>query len=224
MKTYRELLAVALIAAVCVLGTTAATQAAPVTLAFEAEVTALSVGVPYDSGVVFSVGDIITGKLEYEYDSSTAMTLTSFQPHVTTVMVNGTLLESLEHETQVVNDSPIADFPPASLIDSVRIFSGPLRVSHSDNQTVVDADSSGLRFTLFGTSSTLSSAAIPQTVEQWNSFSLRRQLSLSLRNGSGGVVGFGATVREFTVVPEPSSLVTALIASTLLVHLSNSRS
>lgn len=189
--------------------------AAPVTLRFEGVIDRTPVGIPYASGVSYEVGDRITGDITFDPEEGQGLRLVADQPFPVTLHVNGVTLQATDYQIDTLNNANIADFPPASLIDTITLAGGGLNVQQGAGATTVDPSTSSFRLQLFGPPGVQALPAIPPAAALWNAFTLERQLIVHLGNGEGGVVGFQATVGQFSVVPEPSSqLLFALVIIT----------
>lgn len=194
--------------------TAGSASSAPITLGFEAEIDRIAPGVPYESGVDSAVGDVISGTFTFDPQAreDDRIQLVTTQPYAAELRINGTTLRTDAYQAEAANNSPISDFPPASVVDSVTVAGDGLVVVRSVGQTFVNPDASFFRMRLFGEADTFEPARLPAAVEQWNQLSLRRQLTVSLHGSQGGVVGFQATVRQFRVVPEPTSHLLAALS------------
>ena len=201
---------------VLVAGCAAWSAAAPVTLAFEAEIDILT-GLPFDSGLLFEVGDVVSGVFTFdpaEGDGSTVLELT--QPRRFSLNINGVVVSTASYEVEVFNDSPITDFPSASLVDSLRLGVVTLLQFMPICCQTSTRQLPSCRLNLLAAADVLDQASLPEAAAIWNAFNLRRQLSVIFRDGKGAVEGFQATVGQFDVVPEPtavSSLAIALLAA-----------
>lgn len=185
--------------------------AAPVTLRFEAEIGTIAAGLPFDSGIEYSLGDIVTGQMTFEpVVGNGGMLFESQQPFDFQLNINGVELAAPSFTIESVDGAAITDFPPADHIDSLTLAGGGLSPIVPDSLPNLDAESSGFRMALFGPTSAIQQVEVPASVATWNDFSLWRQLSVSFRDGNGGAVGFQASVGSFAVVPEPSTIFVSL--------------
>ncbi len=190
--------------AVLVLGACSTAWAAPVTFGFEAEIDRLS-GIPFDSGINFSVGDIISGQFTFDPSAGDGTThFVGIQPHSFGLNINGVAVSVPTFSIEVFNDTPILDFPPTSQVDSIKLGAGDLAPLQPELFPNIDATVSNFRMEFLAPTFSLDQASIPGSAAVWNEFVLRRQLSVRFRSGSGDVVGFHATVRPFFAIPEPT--------------------
>lgn len=184
----------------------ARSSAAPITLQFEATVTTVATGFPFESGIHFAEGDVISGVFAFEPNGGTGgMNLNTIQPYTFSLQINGKILAVPNFEIRSSNDTPIEDVPSASTIDSLVL--GASGLSPQSPGINISPNFSGFRITLFGAANTFDSAKIPDDLSVWNSFDVWRDISVSVRDGSGGAIGFQATIGNFQVVPEPSAIV-----------------
>ena len=193
-------------------------KAAPVTFRFEAEIDSLS-GVPFDSGINFSVGDIVSGQFTFEQSTvgDGSAYFEGTQPRNFSLNINGVVVLAPTFDFRVFNDTPILDFPPASEVDTITLGAGGLVPLRPELFPDIDASRTGFRMRLYAPNFTLAQASLPGSAAVWNDFNLTRQLGVVFRSGSGDVVGFQATVRPFLAVPEPMTGHLAFITIVLLV-------
>ncbi len=201
------------------LGAQVTLQAAPMTFAFEAEISSVSLGIPFDSGIDFSVGDTISGQFTFEpFEEDCAVTSGPIQPLGCTrlqsntflVDVNGTEIESSSYEINVLNNGGVTGFP--QLTDLLQPRGGGLMSQSAAGSINIDSASSGFSMSLVGPTDSIEFASIPGSPLAWNQFNLERSLNITLRDGHGGAIGFQADVSQFFVIPEPSCLCLAILA------------
>ena len=205
------------------LGMAAGAGATPVTLAFEAEISSASLGIPFDSGIDFSVGDKISGQFtfnpledcaEFEGPGQPLGGLcATTQPFSFSVEIDGATFRTSNYELEVRDNIPIQDFPSASVIDTIKSYGGGLSPIDSSRVPNIDPTLSGFSVFLWGRSNSLTAATVPESAEAWNRFNLRRAIDVSLHDGLGHAVGFHATINRFSVVPEPTTLCLVALVS-----------
>jgi hypothetical protein len=194
----------------------AGARAEPITFRFEAEINTMFPGIPFNSGIDYAPDDVISGQFTFEpTPGNGSMLFEVTQPHLFTLNINGVELSVPTYDIHAVNNSPISDFPPASVIDSMLIGAGNLAPEQADLYPNIDPGTSSFRITLFSPADVLSQAGVPEAVVTWNEFDLTRQINVTFRNGMGGAIGFQATIGAFSVVPEPASygMLLAFLAS-----------
>lgn len=185
-------------------------QAGQVTFAFNATVHSVANGIPFDSGLAYSEGDLVFGSFTFDSnEGSGGMNLDTSQPYSFCLVINGKALSVPSFDISSINNAAIEDVPGISTIDSLVL--GAAGLTPLSSGINVDSGSSGFRITLFGLASTYVSAQIPSESSVWNSFSIWKDLNVSLRDGNGGAIGFQASINEFQRVPEPTSFSTILV-------------
>jgi len=210
----RELAFVGMISLTIFLGASATLVAAPVTFAFEAEITTVSRGIPFDSGVDIAVGDTISGQFTFdpledcaEFDGPgqpLGGLCETTQPFSFSVEIDGATFRTSDYELKVRDNAPIQDFPSATVIDVID-SGGKLSPLDPLGFSNIDSTASSFKMSLRGRSDSFAAANVSASVEIWNQPSLTRTIGISLRDGVGHVVGFQAAVGRFFVIPEPSS-------------------
>jgi hypothetical protein len=199
----------------------ASLHAAPITFRFDAKIGTVFPGIPFDSGMEFAEGDVISGRFSFDSaDGNGGMTFNATQPYATLLTINGVNLTTSTLQIESVNDAVIADFPAASVIDLLELAAGGLSAADSTDILNFDSTVSGFSLLLYGPASSFPVASHPSDVTIWNNFNLWRQLSITFRDGRGGAIGFQATVGQFVAVPEPSTFGTAalMMVVSLLIH------
>jgi len=209
--------------AVLMFGTQAMLQAAPVTFAFDAEITTVSRGIPFDSGVDFAVGDTISGQFTLDPLEDCAVFDGPVQPlgdlcattqsSSFTVDINGAILRTPGFDLDVRNDTLILDSSLATDIDSIESRGGNLSPLDPISFPNIDPATSSFNMSLWAFAHRLSITSVPGSVETWNQFRLKRVISIHLRDGLGNVMGFQAAVGDFSVIPEPSTLCLVILIS-----------
>lgn len=199
-------------------------NAEPVTFQFEAEIDRLS-GTPFDSGIEFAEGDVISGQFTFEPDDGNGdKFFEATQPYDFLLNINGVRVGASSYSIESIDDGHFSDLeePIPSVLDVLNL-GGELSAVNNELGVNINPTLSAFRAALWGptnglpgTTDTLETAMIPADVETWNRFIYRRQLSVAFRSGNGDVQGFQATIGELNVVPEPStgyllSLLTAVI-------------
>ncbi len=188
--------------------------AAPIEFAFEATIDTVVMGIPFDLGLDYQVGDKITGKFMFDPIAGDGeMYLESQQPYKFSLDVNGHQFKVESFEIQSVNDSPTSDFLPVHVSDFLVLGSGGLTPINASAFPNLDPTRSNVRMELYGPDDVLSTASVPPSLLVWNSFDLRRPLIVTFRDGLGGATGFQAMVEQFRAVPEPTGYQIAWILS-----------
>lgn len=198
--------------------------AAPITLRFKAEITTLAQGIPFDPGIVLDVGEEIEGVFTFTPSAgSGGSSFHAIQPHSFALSVNGLTIAASSFEIQSFDDSPVTDFPGASIVDLLELGGAFSTVSGAVPLNI-NASESSFRIELWAgksflpdSSDVLETAHIPGDVAVWNSLNLLRQMHLSLRDGQGGAIGFSAAVGEFAQVPEPNRMLFIGLAFSAIV-------
>jgi hypothetical protein len=183
-------------------------RAAPVTLRFEATINTVFPGIPFDSGVDFAVGELVSEEFTFDPSPGSAaeISYSAAQPYIATLHIDGMAFRTPpsagDLELLSSNNSFVTDYPPASVIDSITLGSsiGPQNADHLPN---VSPATSSIRLSLRGDASILGAASHPAEVSIWNLFEFERQLMVGIRSQTSGVMGFQATVGQFAQVPEP---------------------
>lgn len=194
-------------------------QAAPITFTFEATINSVYVGIPFNLGIDYQVGDVVAGKFAFdplEGDGSTAVRV--LQPHDFLLNVNGAVFATPSFEIESVNDALlIAEYSPASVVDILAAGGAGLSAANPADFPNLSLTQSSFLMRLDGPESALPIASVPANASDWNSFNLSRQMIVSFRDGNGGAIGFQATVGDFVVLPEPSSLLGSLLGILILL-------
>jgi len=200
-------------------GSMAATgQASPVTLEFEAEITDVSPGIPFSSGIDFALGDTVRGVFTYNpSDGDGTNPFSTIQSFGFVLDINGTKLATPSFEMSAFNNTAIFDFPPANVVDTLEIIGRNLAPFDSSQAGELDPTGSSIRIDFLGHDNTINQAEIPGVAEVFNQFDLRRALDVTLRSNSGAVVGFQAMGTEFSVIPEPSCLYLTLFGFAIAI-------
>ncbi len=192
--------------------TSKATQAAPITLRFNATIGNIYNAIPFDAGFDFALGDVIVGQFTFEPQPGDGnMVFESLQPYQFEFNINGSKFASPDYETESVNNSLIMDFSLASRIDSIRLGADNLQAMNPAEFPNIDPSHSYFQITLYAPDDAFAQASVPTDVTTWNKFNLWRSIEMSFGNGSGHT-GFQAFIGAFTEVPEPSTITMTLIA------------
>ncbi len=203
-------------------GSSSAIFAAPATLRFDATIGTIFPGIPFDSGIDFALGDIVSGHFTFEpaEGDGGVLMFATMQPYEFSLDIGGAKFSTHGFEIQSLNDTVITDFAPASSVDSLQVGAGGLSAADPTMFPNIDPTTSGLTLLLFGPTSSVSIPRYPEDPAVWNNFNLFRALTVAFGDGMGGVVGFQATVGQFATVPEPSaiSISTLLVVIALFTH------
>jgi hypothetical protein len=189
-------------------------EAASITFRFDATVTHALSANPFDLPFDYQVGDVISGKLTFEPEAAEpigANAVEAEQLFGLEFTIDGTTFGTSTYSIRVINDTVILDSDPfLGTVDTMSI-----RCSSSDPQPC----SPGLlsmpgsepfsitsRLNLVGNGDILDSPTVDTESEIWNSFTLRRNLSLTFGNDAGGSMLLRADVGQFVQdAPEPKS-------------------
>lgn len=188
-------------------------RAAPVTLAFEAEIVRVFDTVPFDAGVSFDLGDRVTGRFTFEPDEvggggipGIPTAFESQQSGRAFITVNGVEFSTPEAATgitiQSFNDSFSTRF---GILDNITVGS---QLAPTPDDAAPNVESAGMALFLEGDADAMPGAIIPADPGVWNQLlNFDRRLRLTLRDGSDGSVGFVAdlTPGSFAVIPEPTA-------------------
>lgn len=179
-------------------------EAAPITLAFEARIDEVISGIPFDLGLDYHVGDVVSGKFTFHpLAGDGGMYLEAPQLHELSLNINGNVFWTPQFGILSVNNGLMFEPPPAIVVDRLHVGSGKLAAAFPAAFPNLDPTQSGLKMELWGTLDVLPSASIPANVADWNALILQRRLTVFFANGTGDLVGFFATVGPFTTIPEP---------------------
>lgn len=198
-----------------------AVQGEPVSLRFNAHIDRTPIGIPFDSGIDFAVGDVVKGQFTFnpaEGDGSNP--LETIEPYEFSLDINGTIVKLPEYRLRSWNDSGITHFPLARQVDDLQLAGGGLVDQDGMPFPNIMPAISGYTLSLLGPDTIFSQARVPASVDEWNALAFERQIILSLRDGLGGTKGFQATVGEFSLVCEPSAvnLSLSLVLSIAVAH------
>lgn len=222
--------------AVVVLGLWSSATAAPVTLAFEAEVTFVAEHAPFNTGIEVGVGDTLSGTVSFLPDAGDGG---DFLDVIQTAAVAQFVVDDKVFTTtagdgirfRVGNNQPISD-GPAGLFDSIQFGAGFSQLPDEPSVGITQAgwgiNLSGPARLIIGvpvpdTGLPLPSAMIPSDVASWNLLAstpqspFGSQMSISLSDGIGGSVSIGARIKEFSQVPEPSTWLIVFTFSAILL-------
>ncbi len=137
--------------------------------------------------------------------------------------INDVAVSAPSFDVQVVNDTPILDFPRATNIDFLQVAAGDLVPAEAAMFPNIDAANSDFRMTLYAPIDTLDLAGIPEAASKWNQFNLWREIHVGFANGEGGAIGFQATVGDFRLIPEPTTGFLTLFSLIALIILRSQR-
>lgn len=190
------------------------TNAAPVTLGFEAEVIDVDVLAPADLPFTVENGDVLTGRFTFEpvdADPGGGMTSTdTVQEFTFSVVIDSTVVSTSTYALQV-RDNSGADDDPTSFSDHIDLGCASNLLSSCEPGTVTGADSSitwGFILPLTADDSVLDGADISADPNVWNQFTGPFTGFISIgfsEQGGSGVLRINAHIGIFTVVPEPLS-------------------
>jgi hypothetical protein len=193
-------------------GEVPASRAVPVTFRFDATIGTVPPGIPFDAGIDFALGDIISGKFTFDpSDGDGSMSFRAVQPYNFLLNINGTLLFTPTFEIEATNNLfIISDCPTgvdclSGFVDELIVGGGGLAGVEDEPALGFEPSQSGFSILLDGMATVLGQASHPPTAEVWNDFDLRRQIAVFFEDGSGGAMAFVATIGEFMTIPEPPS-------------------
>lgn len=186
----------------------APSKAAPITLAFEATIGTVFTGIPFDSGIDFHMGDVVSGRITFDpLPGDGSHIVRVLQPHPFTLYIGGNFFSSPNIEIESINDADAVEFPIAGLIDVLNTGGSGLSPANPAAFPKLSPQHCDFVIWLNGPGSVLAMASVPADVTDWNEFNLWRQMVVSFGDGKGGVMGFQATLGQFVVIPEPEPLV-----------------
>lgn len=192
--------------AMAIIGIVPTLHAAPITFTFEAEIDHVFSGIPFESGIDFEAGDVISGHLTFDpSEADGSNPFTEVQEYNFLLNINGTFLTTSNYQIRAWADNVIFDYPPTSVIDDIFVSGSGFSSNNSVLVPAIDPSQSFFRMSLYGYSDAFLSAHIPGNAEIWNVLGLGRQITVRLRNVNGGSVTLQATVSNFLEVPEQSS-------------------
>ncbi len=198
--------------------------AVPVTLAFDAEINSVTSSPAFDSGLHIGRGDAIVGTFAFEPTAANGQTsVIVTQPYSASLLIDNKALSSSGDPIGLtlgsINNSFIESdcgklSCPTLEFDQISVGASLRPVVPVLTPEIGFGDSS-FDILLWGNTSLLDSAKLPDSASAWNAFDLTRQLRVILRDNDSGVLTISATLGTFVFVPEPHS--TGLIFSALLV-------
>lgn len=206
---------------ICLYAALAASQpvaAAPLTLAFEAEIDDVFRSTSTTIDLEIGPGDKVTGKFTFEpfflpplQNPLERQDVEVFQQYRASVQLGEKSLQTPSAPASLtltaVNNAFVLDDQDV-LQDSVQ-FGGEL--IQTDTYTWPSLGSAELQMELWGHSALLRSAGIPGDVAVLNQFEFLRSLRVTLVDASGELLVVRATIGGFTAVPEPLTGGTALL-------------
>jgi len=219
--------------AVLVFGMSSTLEAAPVTFAFDAEISSVSLGIPFDSGIDFSVGDTISGQFTFQpFEENCAIADGPFQPFGCTkpqlfsfsMEIDGINLSVNSYEIDTLNNTGVFDGAGPVVQDFLEPRGRGLSPAEASRPISIDPASSGFGMMLRGGASSINFASIPGSPDVWNQFNLERSLNIFVLDGNGGVIRIRAVVGQFSIVPEPTSLALAMTFISISTMLARRRS
>jgi hypothetical protein len=221
-KQLKEMLLVLVFAGLCIKG--GDIDAAPVTFRFDAEIHTVFPGNPFDSGIDFAAGDVITGRFTFEPNPGDGSNpIVALQTHQFQLNINGVAIAAPNYEIESFDDYSIEDFPDASIIDTLKLAGAGL--------TTVDA-SAGLNFDplqstflidLRSAADEHDQAYIPADSDVWNQFNLWRSLRVILRDGEGGAVPHYTTLQKASCRLLAAAPARRLLDATVQEHMGRKR-
>jgi hypothetical protein len=196
-----------------------ATAASPVTFAFDARITDVANGSPFNLPIAYQVGDTVHGTLTFNTTGGTSIgggaASIYDQPFRLQLEIGDAVISSNQYTIDVFNNSIIADLPgsngPADIV-SLGCSSLQFQACSPLYTSSFGGEPFRLRaqLDLFGNGSILATPALSADPAVWNSFTLQRSLSIGFDAAPVGSVGFSAIVGAFTLVPEPSANIFAI--------------
>jgi hypothetical protein len=217
----RGILAVMLIDHLC--GCSAFLHAEPVTFRFDAMITTVSPGIPFDAGVQFALGDTISGEFTFDpAEVDGGKSFSAIQPYEFILHINGVSLATPRFEIEAINNLFIISDCPAGVdclsgfVDELIVGGAGLAGVENEPALGFEPSQSGFCMLLAGTAIVLGLASHPPTADVWNDFDLRRQIAVFFEDGSGGTMAFGAAIGKFKTIPEPPSTGLGTIVAALM--------
>jgi hypothetical protein len=186
-----------------------------VTFRFEAEIGTIFPGIPFDSGIDYAVGDVITGQFTFEpaYGLPESL-LVVVQPYSAVLKISGFAFQTpnlLRDLTLESFDNAFYEVDCSTLCTGFQnerdtlAVGGSLAPVSSEFLPYISPLRSSFRISLHGDPSILDQALLPLDSATWNEFVIEQQINVSIRGHENGVMGFQATITQFTTIPEPSS-------------------
>jgi len=219
MMSVRGLALCGTIALVLLLANGPVLEAAPVTFAFEAEVSRVDLLSPADLPFTVENGDVLTGQFTFEpldaepglfgFGPSSTETVQEFD---FSLSVESTILSKPSYTLQVIDNNRVID----SSLFSDQILFGVLGKPLAPRVPVPGTDNLfwGLRLLLPADGSVLTGPDISSDSEVWNQF--KGHFILNFQEASGTnistVLSIRGSIRNFLVVPEPSTFCLAIVA------------
>lgn len=198
-------------------------EAAPVTFAFDATITEVFPGVPFNFPLTYQVGDSITGKFTFEPEQAppNAFKFESLQPYDLKLEISGTVLTSPGYGIRVADEVYFSHAPwnVADVINVGSFLDGDITIP-PPVLTLPGSVPFRFRVTLelIGADNPISDPDITSDPSLWNSFDSERTINVGFSAstpGSTGSVAFKAIVGEMLLVPEPSG---ALLVISFMAH------
>jgi hypothetical protein len=193
-------------------------HAASITFRFDATIETLFPGVSFDSGLTFALDDLVSGEFTYDPSAGSGATISAVQPYIFSFSANGQNLTSPSFQMTANDDALVLDSEAGSIVDQLELRGAG--ISHVNGGAGANADPLQSTFSmdlwagageLIGEAPVLDRAYFPSEADIWNQFVSWRNLTVILRNGNGGTVGFSAKVGHFVQIPEPSVLLLILL-------------
>jgi hypothetical protein len=201
-------------------------HAAPVTFRFDAEITHVPTGTPFDLPFDFQVGDVVRGSVTFEPEVAPpgSYRLESLQTLGFQLDIDGIGFGSETYSIQSLNDSFIDDLFPFNVdtltltctASSTRCSPSPIEVDGAEPFEMA------FRMDLWGYADIVDAPSFASDATIWNDYDLYRRIIVYFGGIDSGGRSFHAVVRDFEVAPEPSTitsvcLIGATVASALLL-------
>jgi len=215
-------------------------EAAPVTLAFEAEVSSVSETPGVDFSLDVNEGDRLTGIFTFEPEflppPDNPLVTQEFmvsQPFAALFEIDGnTFRTPVSTESLRLAAANNANIRVITVVDGSTHEETRVEDRVEIDGSLISQDSeafpglaapSHFSMELWGNQSAFEAAGFSSDITVWNAFDLRRSLLISLVDNSGESLVIRAAIGEMSVVPEPASL-TLLLVCPLLAALTRRKS
>lgn len=185
-----------------------------VTFGFNAEITTVFLGSPFDLPVNFAVGDTVSGRITFESGSGLPTSengRVSEQGLDLELGIDDIKFNSSSFTIQLVDDAPPSkEHPLPGPGDLIVLGCSSLNFGDCDPFATDLGKGEPFRLrpniTLIGDAAALDGAFLPGDPAIWNRLTDSRRLLVGFDNYGVGSIGFQAQVGDFSVIPEASSL------------------
>jgi hypothetical protein len=197
-----------------------ALRAAPIALRFEATISKIANGSPFNVPLIYQIGDEIEGAFFFDPEIFSPIgdnAAGSLQSNSIHFEIGGQTIGTSSYLAQISDDVGVSHSPYSEdVVDLVRFSAGihslpGLPSPVPDVISLPGGDPFRLRFllSLYGAKSSLDSAELDSVglLAMLNSLAFERSLTINFNALGTGSVGFDATLSQFVIVPEPGSAI-----------------